>query len=177
MGRRLLRISCLAAALMAATTAQAHMMEAGHGAVRLVGDSAYLTVAIPVAALKGVDDNKDGLLDKAEVDAHRAAIAAQVSELVAVEHGGVAGKVIFDDYLLSHANEPGAKGEATLIALRRYQWSVPVKALAMKIGLFAIPATAESSLKVRALEGKRSEVTVFTKSATRHTFFAADAAP
>ncbi len=137
MGRQLMPALCMLAALCAASPAQAHMMEAGQGAVRLVGDSAYFTVAVPVAALKGVDDNQDGLLDKEEIDAHRSAISAQLSSLLQIEHGGVAGKVIFEDLLLSHAHEPGVKGQASVVALRRYQWAVPVKSIVMKVALFA----------------------------------------
>lgn len=177
MARQLTRVLCALAALGAAGASHAHMMEAGQGAVRLVGDSAYLTVAVPVAALRGVDDNRDGLLDKAEVDAHRAEISAQVSALLAIEQSGVAGKVIFEDYLLSHSHEPGYKGEATLVALRRYQWVAPLTSLTMKISMFGLAALNNASLKVRALEGKRSEVAVFTRTASQHTFFAAPAAP
>ncbi|MES2902349.1 MAG: hypothetical protein V4723_21655 [Pseudomonadota bacterium] len=173
MGRRLVQALCTLAALFSAGAVQAHMMEAGHGAVRLVGDSAYLTVALPVAALRGVDDNQDGLLDKAEIDTHRAEISAQVSVLLKLEHGGAEGRVIFEDFLLSHAHEAGAKGEATLVALRRYQWSVPLSSLGMKVGLFGTPALADASLRVRALEGKRSEVVVFSRQTTQHLFFAA----
>jgi hypothetical protein len=50
---------------LAAPAAWAHLMPSGQGAVRLVGDSAYLTVAVPAAALAGFDDNHDGLISAA----------------------------------------------------------------------------------------------------------------
>ena len=167
-----LRASLAIAAVCLAQAASAHMMEAGHGSVRLVGDSAYAVIAVPVAAFAGVDDNKDGLLDRAEVDAHRSALSTQVSALLALESGGEAGSVIFEDLLLSHADEQGGRGEATLVVMRRYRWAGPIASLRMKIGLFAVPALAAAQLTMRVIDGPRTETVTFKAASSDHAFFA-----
>ncbi len=161
----------LAAACLA-QTASAHMMEAGHGSVRLVGDSAYAVIALPVAAFEGVDDNGDGLLDRTEVDAHRAVLSAQVSAMLALESGAEGGSVVFEDLLLSHADQAGVAGEATLIVMRRYRWAQPISSLRMRVAIFGKPATAGTQLTMRAIEGLRIETATFTAAARAHSFFA-----
>jgi hypothetical protein len=174
---KLLRILALIGAACLAPAAGAHMMEAGHGSVRLVGDSAYVVVAVPVAAFRGADDNKDGLLDREEVSAHRAELSAQVSALLVLEHGGKPGTVLFEDLLLSHASEEGAKGEAHLVVMRRYQWPQALTSLHVKVGLFVIPALAADQLKLRVIEGERTEVAIFKGALAQHTFFNRAGAP
>lgn len=174
---RTLRVLVLAGAACIAPAAGAHMMEAGHGTVRLVGDSAYVVVAVPVAAFQGVDDNGDGLLDRDEVNAHRAQLGAQVTALLALEHEGKPGTVLFEDLLLSHAGEEGARGEAHLVVMRRYRWPQAVKSLHVKVGLFAMPALAGGQLKLRVIEGERSDVAVFRAGRTRYGFFTGAGSP
>jgi len=164
---------CMMLFLCLAQDALAHMMEAGQGAVRLVGDSAYAVISLPVAALAGVDDNNDGLLDRHELDRHRASVSQQASVLLAMTDGGVAGKVIFEDLLLAHAADPDAKGEANLVVMRRYQWPAPIRALSLTVRMFAIPATASAQLRVRAIDGKRNETFVFSRQREQHSYFAA----
>lgn len=55
-------------------------MAAQQGTVNLVGDAAFLVVSVPVSALRGVDDDGDGRLSRAELAAHDTAIRAQLLE-------------------------------------------------------------------------------------------------
>lgn len=167
-----LRILFALGAACLAPTAGAHMMEAGHGSVRLVGESAYLVLAVPVAAFTGADDNRDGLLDRDEVNKHRTALSAQVSALLALDHSGDGGAVVFEDLVLSHAGEEGARGEAQLVVLRRYVWPQAVRSLRVKVGpgLLAAPGTAGGQLKMRVIEGEHTEVAVFKGLMLQHTF-------
>ena len=56
----------------------AHVMVAQHATLRFQPQGAYLLASIPVSALKGVDDDGDQRLSRAELRAHQALISRQV---------------------------------------------------------------------------------------------------
>ena len=64
--------------LLAPRAAQAHPIEARKGTLNLLDRAAYLVVSLPVSALDNVDDDGDGALSPAELEAHAGAIRAQV---------------------------------------------------------------------------------------------------
>jgi hypothetical protein len=77
--RRLgLALLVLWGALLGGAPAQAHLMAAQKGTLNIVGDAAFLVLSVPVSALRGVDDDRDDALSKAELAAHADAIRAQV---------------------------------------------------------------------------------------------------
>jgi len=65
-------------ALLCVAPAQAHLIAAQKGTLNIVGDAAFLVLSVPVSALRGVDDDRDDALSKAELAAHADAIRAQV---------------------------------------------------------------------------------------------------
>lgn len=146
-------------------------MPAGQGAVRLVGDSAYAVVSIPVAVLTGFDDNGDGLIDPTEINAHRAEIDAQVSRRLSLSDGGQAGKLIFADLLLSHVGEGQAKSSDTVVAVRRYQWINAIESLQLEANLFDTPVTAEGRLVMQVLKGEKTDAAILSRSRTGYRFF------
>lgn len=83
---RKLQQSWLLLALLLAPAAHAHLVPAGQGMLRLVGDSAYATISIPAQALAGYDDNGDGLISAAEINAHRDMLSMQLSTML--RHAG-----------------------------------------------------------------------------------------
>ena len=70
--------ACLVVGLIGWTAAHAHLIDAQKGALSLKAERAYLAMSIPVAGLKGVDDDGDGLLSSAEFNAHLPAIETQI---------------------------------------------------------------------------------------------------
>ena len=166
--------ACIAllCALWLAAPAAAHLMPPGQGAVRLVGDSAYAVISVPVAVFDDVDDNGDGLLERAELDAHRAAVSAQVSRRLRLSDGGREGALLFEDLLLVHAGEPGAKGESELVVVRRYQWPAPLSAVRVEARLFDRSATAGATLAMKAIAGERTESALLSARRSGHAFFA-----
>lgn len=74
-----LALLLLCGAVLAMAPAQAHLMAAQKGTLNIVGDAAFLVLAVPVAAFKGVDDDRDGALSKAELDVHADALREQVN--------------------------------------------------------------------------------------------------
>ncbi|WP_342117164.1 HupE/UreJ family protein [Pseudoduganella sp. OTU4001] len=154
--------------LLALPAAHAHLMPGGQGGLRLVGDSAYLTVSIPVAALAGFDDNGNGLIDAAEINAHRSMISAQLSAMFEVRSNGQPGRVLFEDMLLSHPEQ----GEREFVLLRRYQWGAPVTAPHVTVHLFHADATAGQRLALQVVRGAETQVAVLTRERNAHQFFA-----
>ena len=73
-----LRLTALWFALLWMAPVQAHLMAAQKGTLNIVNDAAFLVLSVPVSALKGVDDDGDGALSKAELTTHADAIRAQV---------------------------------------------------------------------------------------------------
>jgi len=49
-------------------------MEDQQGTLNIVDARGYLVISLPVSALRGVDDNRDGRLDGRELQRHAAAI-------------------------------------------------------------------------------------------------------
>ena len=182
MGRIVAAIAALwlLAALTGAPAAHAHLMPAGPGAVRLVGDSAYLTVSVPAAALAGFDDNGDGLIDAAEIHAHRGMLSAQLNAMFDIRSHGQPGRLLFEDMLLSHGGvQPGpaqgqgqVRGQAELVLLRRYQWSTPVTAPWISVQLFHADATAGLRLALQVERDGNTEVAVLTRARPAHQYFA-----
>lgn len=163
---------CSAAAMLGLSgQAAAHLMPAGQGAVRLVGDSAYAVVSIPVTVLSGFDDNADGLIDPVEINAYRASLEAQISARLQLSNGEQPGKLIFSDLLLSHVGEGMAKASDNVVAVRRYQWSGAVESLQMRANLFDVPATADQQLVMRVLRGDKTDAAVLSKHRTEYRFF------
>jgi hydrogenase/urease accessory protein HupE len=164
-------------ALLAAPAARAHLMPSGQGAIRLIGDSAYVTIAVPVAALAGFDDNGDGLIDAAEINAHRGMLSAQLNAMFELRSGGPQGprgRVLFEDMLLSHPAD--GKGEAEFALLRRYQWDGPVTAPHIAVHLFHADATAGKRLALQVILGERTELAVLSRERNAHQYFAGPAA-
>lgn len=175
--RRRWRIWLALLCVLAAPAARAHLMPAGQGAVRLVGDSAYVTVAVPAGALAGFDDNRDGLVSAAEIAAHRDMLSTQLNAMFELRRDGPhgpPGRVLFEDMLLSHPG-PGVapdQGAAEFVLLRRYQWDGPVTAPHITVRMFHAGATADQRLALQVVRGGQTEVAVLTRERHAHQYFA-----
>ncbi len=89
----------------------AHVVETGHATVSLSGKQAFVAISIPVAALVGADDNADGQLDRAEIQAHQAALMAQVQSAVALDGDGR--KALWSQMVLTPTPMPDAPASGT----------------------------------------------------------------
>ena len=67
-------------ALLALSTAHAHLMVAQRGTLNLVGNGGFMVMSVPVQALQGVDDDGDGRMSLAEMRSHASAIEAQLRQ-------------------------------------------------------------------------------------------------
>ncbi len=124
--------------LALASPAQAHLMVAQHGTLNFVGTGAFLVLSLPVSAFDGVDDDGDGRLSGAELQAHRAAIEATVVQRVrlADAHGVLPLQGVM--LSLSPPDDAPAAPASQLVVLGRYalpgdaaglsalQWAMPL---------------------------------------------------
>jgi hydrogenase/urease accessory protein HupE len=168
----LLRRVAIGVLLCLPLMAHAHLSPAGFGAIRLVGDSAYATISVPVAALAGFDDNRDGLASPLEIDRHRGMLSLQMSALMEFRSAGVAGKLLFEDMVVSHPGETGIAGEKHIIVMRRYQWSQPVESISATVRLFHADATRDETLALRVIKGKDSQLALLKRGRESHDYFA-----
>ncbi|MCG2586575.1 HupE/UreJ family protein [Massilia sp. TS11] len=152
--------------------ARAHLAAAGQGAIRIVGDSAFVVLPVPVAALHGVDDNHDGLLSLSELQAHRELLSMEVTALLSLRSDGQLGRVAFEDLLLSHPGDGGQQGEDQLIVMRRYVWDgAQVGALEVATRIFHADASARTQLALRVLRNEDSEGALLTRERPQHVFY------
>ena len=113
----------LCGATLGTTSAQAHLMAAQKGTLNLVGDAAFLVLAVPVSALRDVDDNRDGLLSVDELRAHNETIRHQVQ--AGVQLRGPAGLMPLQLVMLDVAPPDNAPKAAAshLTVMGRFQLS------------------------------------------------------
>ncbi len=150
--RRLLRAAALLAACLVPAV-QAHLMPAGQGTVRLVGDSAYVVLAVPAALVAMADDDRDGGISAAEIDRHRTRIDAEISQRLQVLSQGQPGRLVFGDLLLSHPEELKGKGADQVTVARRYQWPQPVAGISVR-ALLAATDKDDTQILMRAIKGE-----------------------
>ena len=164
----------LAASLLFAQAAQAHVVSAGLGAVQVRARDAVVLIGVPVAVFEGVDDNGDGLLQPNEIRAHRKEILAQLESSFYLSVGGKAARVKEAHLLASvHAEDgvstpqiewwalldfdsPGGAAACTEIALR---WFAGARLSAQ-----------EMTYSVQVQRAGEVQTAVYSKSQTLHTF-------
>jgi hydrogenase/urease accessory protein HupE len=95
---------------MAPLTLSAHVVETGHATVSLSDKQVFVAISIPVAALTGADDNADGVLDTAEIQAHQSALIAQVQGGIGLAGDGR--KAVWSQMLLLPGQAPDAPSSA-----------------------------------------------------------------
>ncbi len=168
--RRLLRAAALLATCLAPAV-QAHLMPAGQGTVRLVGDSAYVVLAVPAALVAMADDDQDGGISAAEIDRHRTRIDAEISQRLQVLSQGQPGRLVFGDLLLSHPEELKGKGADQVTVARRYQWPQPVAGISVRASLAATDKD-DTQILMRAIKGEVNETAILTRDHPQAEFFA-----
>lgn len=137
-----LRLAALWLALLSMTPAQAHLMTAQMGTLNIVDGSAFLVLSVPVAALKGVDDDGDGALSKAELTIHADAIRTQVKAGVQLlgPDGALPLQLMMLD--IAPAEDTSTVAASHLVVLGRFQ-AAPAE-LALRFSLFGMKPNEQS---------------------------------
>lgn len=115
--------------IFAPATSFAHGMDGGRMTIQLAGNTAYV-VATPAAQLfMDLDDDVSGVLEPAELQAHRAVILQRFQAVLGLTDAqGRAGEVIFGDVSYRH---PHGGRRSVRIALN-LEWERAPKALALR---------------------------------------------
>lgn len=156
--------------------ARAHLMENRQGTLNLVGARGYLVISLPVSALSGVDDNRDGKLDGAELQRHAAAIERDLRLRVRVADGGKAAPLAGVLLNLSPDAEHREGVPAThLVMLAVAMFAQPPQRPQLELQIYG-RLSSERSYRFTATRRDASGRTIaqvrqFTPRSPRHEFF------
>jgi len=151
-------------------------MPDGQGSARLVGRRAYILVTVPVASLRGADDDRSGLLSDREVRAHLGELTSQLERLVRFDNGDVRGRTLYHEVLVPHLDSAAGVEVAGLTVMRIDEWESTVTRLAIHADVFSVRSPPHSrQLVFRAILGDSVEVAVLSRDKTSHGFFGAQA--
>ncbi|MFM8846362.1 MAG: hypothetical protein ACKOGN_10765 [Gammaproteobacteria bacterium] len=164
--------------LLVALPAAAHLMENQQGTLNIVDARGYLVISLPVSALRGVDDNRDGRLDSRELQRHGGAIERDLRARVRITDGDVAAPLEGVLLNLSADEQHREGGLAThLVMLAVAMFPQPPRRPQLELRVYG-RSPAEQSYRFtatrRSAAGRNEEdQRQFTPSSSRHEFFAA----
>ena len=145
-------VAAMLAMGLLASAAQAHLMVAQQGTLNLVGDGGFMVLSLPVPALRGVDDEGDGLLSAAELQAHARDIAAQLTRGVCLI--GAQGELPLQGLMLQLSPAgPVHDGAANqIVAMGRFDLQGQTEGLKLRRALFG-SAEAEQTQQMTISHG------------------------
>ena len=164
----------LAAGLLTATGAQAHLMSAGVGSLQVREHDAVVLIGVPVAVFEGVDDDGDGLLQPSEIKAHRTEILEQLARTFYLSVGGQVAAVREALLMTSvHAHDGVSAPQLEWWAL--LDFASPVQATACtQVGLQWFDGTRKvADDMVYTLQFRHKDhvqTAAFSKAQARHSF-------
>jgi hypothetical protein len=157
--RRLIALALLWVAGLSG--AHAHLMVAQRGTLNFVDDGAFMVLSVPVSALAGSDDDGDGMLSMAELQAHRdKVITAIKSQIQLVDAHGprpLEGLML----TLSPTDDAPAAPAPQLIVMGRFALADPSKPLSLQVGLFG-KSTAEQTFQVTVTRAAQKQLLVLS---------------
>jgi hypothetical protein len=170
------------------TASYAHGADANTGDIRLAGDTAYVVVWPGSVTFSQFDDNRDGLMQKAETRAHRDAILAEFRQrFVLQDQAGRRGETIFEDVSTPGAvGWPGSRpgGASHLRVTLRIRWATPPRWLVLQylpprdqpLRVRSARVTAAKALQEQKLLAPPESVT-FDRGHQRHVLLRSSAPP
>jgi hypothetical protein len=164
----------LAASLLSAYAAHAHLMSAGVGAVQVRAQDAVVLIGVPVAVFEGVDDDGDGLLQPGEIRAHRKEILAQLESSFYLAVGGKAARVKEAHLLVSvHAEDGVSTPQLEWWALLDFDppsLATACTEIALRWFAGARLSAQEMTYTVQVQRAGEVQTAVFSKVHMLHTF-------
>jgi len=155
--------------LMLANGAQAHLLPKQNATMNIVDNSAFFVVSVPVSALEGVDDNRNGILSAQEIQNHDEEIKQQFANRFKVTNEGEAGTSVLSWVMAPDGS--GASMEADyVIIMHRANFSVVPETPILTTDLFGSNPD-EQQMTVRATLDGVSEVAILRPDVTAHQFF------
>lgn len=168
------------ASLLGARTAQAHLIPAGRGTVNVVGESVYAVLSVPVSAIQGIDDDRNGVVDAEEFRRHEADVKAEIDRRLAIADGSTPATTVRVDLVLSPQHDGASAQADQIVALKHAKLAAAPIDLRVRCDLFGASAT-EKELKITATRhpasGTETQVAALTPAAPEHAFFSPPAPP
>lgn len=137
-------VLALCVALLAWSTAHAHLMVAQRGTLNLVNDGAFVVLSLPVSAFASADDDGNGLLSAAELQAHASDIQHQV--LQGVRLWSDAGERPLQGLMLQLSPDEHLPTDSArqLVAMGRFALNGQTQNLRLRLDLFGTGADEQT---------------------------------
>jgi len=165
--------SFLLASLLS-TSAQAHLMVAQHGTLNVVGDGAFMVLALPISAFLDVDGDRDGNVTMVEFNQHREQIMAAVKENVKLSDA--TGVLSLEGIMLSPevAHNTDFEFVTQLTVLGRFTLNQSSSPMEFSIGLFGVHS-GEQTMEITGTRtvSEQAHVLVLTPEHSAGTLFPA----
>lgn len=158
------RAATLLCLLVFSSAAIAHWMPAQQGSINLVDKDVFLVAALPVSALSGVDDDRDGRLSDTELLAHTRSIKDQIAWRLRLLNDQAAGQLAF----LQVMTDPD--GAEHFVVLMKVSFAGAPENLQIETDLFG-NSDKERQLTLKATQGADTEAVVLTPLHASHIFF------
>lgn len=155
--------------LMLASGAQAHLLPKQNATMNIVDNAAFFVVSVPVSALEGVDDDRNGMLTAQEIQSHDKEIKQQFADRFKVTNAGEAGTSVLSWVMAPDGS--GAVMEADyLVIMHRANFSVIPENPILTTDLFGTNPD-EQQMTVKATLDGASEVAILRPDVTAYQFF------
>lgn len=162
------RLLALALTAVLSAGAQAHLFPKQRATIKILENGASLVVAVPVSALRDVDDNRDGLLSPREIQAHNDTIREQFLARFHVSCEGAPATSILTWVVPPQTDGPPTDSDYVVL-LHRVNFPATPATLAIQTDLFGAKA-GESQLTVTAKNREAVEVVTLDASVASHRF-------
>lgn len=169
MGSRAVRLWCLGLALLWSTVAGAHLLPKQNATMRLLENSGFLVVSVPVDALSGVDLDGDGKLDAREIETGSQSIADQFLECFQVSDNGVPARQVFA-WVVPPQTDGTEPSTDYIVVMHRVDFAGPAEHPQVRTDLFG-PNGESGSMTIKASRGEDVEIAILSADKPSHEFF------
>lgn len=151
--------------------AQAHMLPKQTATMNLVDKAAFFVVSVPVSALKGVDDDRNGLLSTTEMQQHTPDIVRQFEARFHVSDESNPNSSVLN-WVMPPQSDGAPVDSDYVIVLHRTNFAKVPKNPVLNTDLFGSKA-GESQMTITATRNNKTvtEVAILEASAPSHIFF------
>ncbi len=162
--------------------ASAHLLPAQNATINIIDNAAFVVVSVPVSALSGVDDNRDGMLTPAEIQLHSDSITQQFSARFHVSDRGKSGATVLN-WIVPPQTDGSDDRSTYVVLMQRVNFASPIQNPEISTDLFGT-APNEASLTITATRDsaaqpafaanaadKLREVAILEAGANTHQFF------
>lgn len=167
-------MALVAASVCVAAPARAHLMPKQQATINVRDSAAFGAFSIPVSALRGWDDNRDGRMSTAEFVAHRTTIDAQLDAGIHIASARDAGTraLLLPTVELDEGDSLAVHGGTHLLVLVRQSFAAVPSTIQLGLTLFGEAADEQQFIIKATVPGGAPEVAILTRGAQSHEFFA-----